>query len=105
MLVVTDANFETEVLKSDIPVIVDFFADWCGPCKLMAPTFEAVGAKYDGKVKFVKLNVDEAQQTAQTYSVMSIPTIITYKAGEVVEVIVGLQEEAILVAKAESLLK
>lgn len=104
MLHVTDKNFEAEVLKSDIPVIVDFFAEWCGPCKVMGPIFEEVGAKYEGKVKFVKLNVDEARETAMKYSVMSIPTIIVYKAGEIVETIVGLQDEDTLTAKAEGLL-
>ena len=105
MLYVTDDNFEAEVLKSDIPVIVDYFAEWCGPCKMMGPIFEEVGANYEGKVKFVKLNVDEARETAMKYGVMSIPTIITYKGGEVVETIVGLQDEDTLTAKAEGLLK
>ena len=105
MLYITDDNFEAEVLKSDIPVVVDFFAEWCGPCKMMGPIFEEVGANYEGKVKFVKLNVDEARETAMKYGVMSIPTIITYKGGEVVETIVGLQDEDTLTAKAEGLLK
>ena len=105
MLHVTDGNFEAEVAKSDIPVIVDFFAEWCGPCKMMGPIFEEVGAKYEGKVKFVKLNVDEARESAMKYSVMSIPTIITFKGGEVVDTLVGLQDEDSLVAKAEGLLK
>lgn len=105
MLHVTDANFETEVLKSDIPVIVDFFAEWCGPCKMMGPIFEEVGKKYEGKVKFAKLNVDEARESAMKYGVMSIPTIITYKGGEVVETLVGLQDEDSLGAKAQGLLK
>lgn len=105
MLILTDENFEAEVLKSDIPVIVDFFAEWCGPCKMMGPIFEEVGAKYEGKVKFAKLNVDEAQKTAQTYGVMSIPTVITYKGGKVVDTLVGLQDEGSLVEKAEGLQK
>lgn len=105
MLHVTDENFESEVLNSAIPVIVDFFAEWCGPCKIMGPIFEKVGAKYDGKVKFVKLNVDEAKEIAMKYGVMSIPTIITYKQGEVVETLVGLQDEDSLAQKAEGLLK
>ena len=105
MLHVDDTNFEKEVLKSDTPVIVDFFADWCGPCKMMGPIFEEVGKKYDSKVKFVKLNVDEAQATAQTFGVMSIPTLVTFKAGEVVDTLVGLQDEDSLIEKAEGLLK
>lgn len=102
---ITDENFEAEVLKSNIPVIIDFFAEWCGPCKMMGPIFEEVSAKYEDKVKFAKLNVDEARVIAMKYGVMSIPTIITYKGGEVVETIVGLQDEDTLIAKAEGLLK
>jgi len=105
MLVVNDTNFDAEVLKSEIPVIVDFFAEWCGPCKIMGPIFEEIGGKYEGKVKFVKCNVDEARDSAGKYGVMSIPTVITYKQGEVVDTMVGLQDEASLVAKAEELLK
>ncbi|MEI6266529.1 MAG: thioredoxin [bacterium] len=105
MLHVDDTNFEKEVVKSDIPVIVDFFADWCGPCKMMGPIFEEVGKKFHGKVKFVKLNVDEAQKTAQKYGVMSIPTLITFKVGEPVDTLVGLQDEDSLSEKAEKLLK
>ncbi len=105
MLHITDENFETEVLKSDIPVMVDFFAEWCGPCKMMGPIFEEVGAKFEGKVKFVKLNVDEARETAMKYGVMSIPTIIVFTKGEVSETLVGLQDEDTLEAKAEGLLK
>jgi thioredoxin 1 len=105
MLNITDENFESEVLKSDVPAIVDFFAEWCGPCKMMGPIFEEVGAKYEGKVKFAKLNVDEARATAMKYGVMSIPTVITFKGGEVVETLVGLQDEDSLAAKAEWLIK
>lgn len=105
MLHVTDENFETEVLKSDLPVIVDFFAEWCGPCKMMGPIFEEVGAKYEGKVKFVKLNVDEARESAMKYGVMSIPTLISFKNGEAVETLVGLQDADSLSQKAEGLLK
>ena len=105
MLHVTDANFEKEVLQSDIPVFVDFYAEWCGPCKLMGPIFEQVASKYEGKVKFVKLNVDEARDSAMKYGVMSIPTLITFNKSEVVESSVGLQDEPSIVAKAEKLLK
>lgn len=105
MLHVTDANFEKEVLQSDIPVFVDFYAEWCGPCKLMGPIFEQVASKYEGKVKFVKLNVDEARDSAMKYGVMSIPTLITFNKSEVVESAVGLQDEPSIVAKAEKLLK
>jgi thioredoxin 1 len=104
MLHVTDENFDKEVLKSEIPVIIDFFAEWCGPCKMMGPIFEEVGAKFDGKVKFVKLNVDEARESAMKYGVMSIPTLIVFKGGEAVETMVGLQDAGSLEAKANSLI-
>lgn len=105
MLHLTDNNFEEEVIKSDIPVIVDFFAEWCGPCKMMGPIFEEVGSKYDGKVKFAKLNVDEARETAMKYGVMSIPTLITFKGGNQIDTLVGLQDDSSLITKAEELLK
>lgn len=104
MLHVTDENFEKEVVKSEVPVIVDFFAEWCGPCKMMGPIFEEVGAKFDGKVKFVKLNVDEARESAMKYGVMSIPTLIVFKGGEAAETMVGLQDAGSLEAKANSLI-
>lgn len=102
---VTDENFESEVLKSELPVIVDFFAEWCGPCKLMGPIFEEIGGKFEGKVKFVKLNVDEAGETSMKYGVMSIPTLIIFENGEVKETLVGLQDEVSLEDKANSLIK
>ena len=105
MLSLTDKSFEEEVIKSDIPVIVDFFAEWCGPCKMMGSIFEEVGKKYEGKVKFAKLNVDEARETAIKYSVMSIPTIITFKGGKVVDTMTGLQDATSLAEKADGLLK
>lgn len=75
MMKVTNENFEQEVLKSEVPVLVDFFAEWCMPCKMFAPTLDEVAANYEGKLKIVKVNVDEAIQLAQKYRVMSIPTI------------------------------
>ena len=83
--IVTDQNFADEVLKSEIPVMVDFFAEWCGPCKMIAPIVEELGETYEGKVKIVKLNVDESMDTAQNYGVMSIPTLIFFKNGEQVD--------------------
>ena len=85
----TDENFEAEVLKSEMPVLVDFYADWCGPCKMMAPVIEEIANEYDGKVKVGKLNVDEAQGTSSKYRVMSIPTLLILNNGEVVDTIVG----------------
>jgi thioredoxin 1 len=85
----TDANFEAEVLKSEVPVLVDFYADWCGPCKMMAPSIEQLATEYEGKVKIGKLDVDTNGVTAQHYRVMSIPTLLIFKGGEVVDTIVG----------------
>ncbi len=80
-LTFTDQNFEGDVLKSDIPVIVDFWAPWCGPCRIVSPIIEDLSKEYEGKVKVGKLNVDENPQTAQTYGVMSIPSVLFFKNG------------------------
>ncbi len=88
-MIFTAENFETEVLKSEIPVLVDFFAEWCGPCKMMAPIVEKLAVKYEGQMKIGKLNVDDAMEIAQKYRVASIPTFIFFQAGEAVEVNVG----------------
>jgi thioredoxin 1 len=100
---VNEENFEAEVLKSEQPVIVDFFAEWCGPCRVMGPIFEEVSGKFEGKVKFAKLNVDEANAISGKYGVMSIPTLIVFKNGEAAETLVGLQDEVTLEDKAKSL--
>jgi len=85
----TDENFESEVLQSDIPVLIDFYADWCGPCKMMAPVIEELAGEYQGTVKIGKLNVDEAPGISSKYRVMSIPTLLFIKNGEVVDTVVG----------------
>lgn len=90
----TDENFNTEALASELPVLVDFYADWCGPCKMLAPIVEALAPEYAGKVKIGKLNVDTAPNTAQKYGIMSIPTLLFIKNGEVVNKIVGLVSKA-----------
>jgi thioredoxin 1 len=86
---VTDQNFEQEVLKSDQPVLVDFWAEWCHPCKMLAPAVEQVAEKYQGKTKVVKLNVDDNNPTAQTCGIRGIPTLIVFKSGVEAERIVG----------------
>lgn len=85
----TGGNFEKEVLASDIPVFVDFYADWCGPCKMMAPVVEKLAEKYEGKLKVGKCNVDEENELAGRYRVMSIPTMMIFVNGEARETIVG----------------
>ena len=86
---VSDSNFETEVLKSTEPVVVDFWAEWCGPCRMIAPALEEIAGSLNGKVKIVKLNVDENPATAAKYGVMSIPTLMLFKNGELASRQVG----------------
>ncbi|MEK9207676.1 MAG: thioredoxin, partial [Patescibacteria group bacterium] len=81
----TDSNFEEEVLKSDMPVLVDFWAEWCGPCKIVDPVVHELSSEYGGKLKVGKLNVDENQVSSQTYNVMSIPTLLIFKKGQPVK--------------------
>lgn len=97
-------NFEEEVLKSDVPVLVDFFADWCGPCKMMAPVVAKFAEEFDGKVKVGKINVDDNGEIAQKYGVMSIPNFKFFKNGEVVDNIVGAVNPEMLREKVTSLL-
>ena len=85
----TDANFNQEVLESEVPVLVDFWAEWCGPCRMLSPTVESLAGDYIGKVKVAKLNVDENGQTAQTYGIRGIPTLLLFKSGQVQDQIVG----------------
>ncbi len=85
----TTANFDSEVLASDIPVFVDFYADWCGPCKMMAPVVEELAKKYDGKIKVGKCNIDEEDGIARKYRIMSIPTMMIFSKGEAVATVVG----------------
>lgn len=84
-----DGEFETEVLKSNVPVLVDFYADWCGPCHAIAPTIEALSNEFEGKVKFVKVDVDASQEVASRYEIMSIPTVMLFENGKVEDSIVG----------------
>ncbi|MCD6567761.1 MAG: thioredoxin [Dehalococcoidia bacterium] len=102
---VTDKNFEEEVLKSDIPVEVDFWAPWCGPCRMVTPIYEKLAGEYDGKFKFCKLNVDESQQMAVKYQVMSIPLQIYFGNGQKVDEILGAVPEKVIRAKVEEITK
>lgn len=85
----TDSNFEQEAISSNLPVVIDFYADWCGPCKMMAPVIDELAQDYEGKVKIGKLNTDENRSIASKYHIMSIPTIILMKDGKVVDTVVG----------------
>ena len=87
----TDADFDSVVRQSDVPVVVDFWAEWCGPCRMVAPVIEEVATQYEGKVKVAKVNIDDNQETAMQFRVMSIPTIILFKDGQPVEGVVGAQ--------------
>ena len=101
---VSDQNFESEVIKSAVPVLVDLWAPWCGPCRMVGPVIEKLAEEYEGKVKFCKLNVDENQQTAAKYSVMSIPTLLFFKNGERADTVVGAVSEQVLKPKLDALL-
>lgn len=101
----TDANFEAEVIKSDKPVLVDFWAPWCGPCKMIAPIVEEIAHEYSDKLKVGKLNTDDNQQIAAKFGVMSIPTLMIFKGGEPVERIVGAQAKETLTTKIDAVLE
>jgi thioredoxin 1 len=86
---ITDSTFDDEVMKSDIPVIVDFWAPWCGPCKMIAPILEDIATEYDGKLKVAKLDVDTNSKVASQYKIMSIPALLIFKNGELVDQMIG----------------
>ena len=96
-----DSNFKQEVLNSDLPVLVDFWAEWCGPCQMIASTVEAIAKKYEGKLKVCKVNVDEAQNTSSEYGIMSIPTLAIFKKGKIADKVVG----AVSMAELENAIK
>ena len=98
---VTDDTFDADVLKADVPVLVDFWADWCAPCKMIAPIVEDLAAEYDGRVKFAKLDVDSNPRTAMSYGVRGIPTLLIFKDGSPVNQVVGAVPKSVLKGKLE----
>lgn len=103
-LSVDDKNFEAEVLKASQPVLVDFWAEWCGPCKMLSPIVDEVANELAGKLKVVKVNVDDAQELAMKYSVMSIPTLLVFKNGEVAGQMVGAMPKQQLLNKLKPII-
>jgi thioredoxin 1 len=97
----TDQNFDSDVLGSDLPTLVDFWAEWCAPCKMIAPTVESLADEFDGKLKVGKMNIDENPSTPTKFGIRGIPTLIIFKGGEVVEQIVGVRSKSDLKAAIE----
>jgi thioredoxin 1 len=100
-LAVTEQTFDNEVLKSQVPVLVDFWAAWCGPCRAIAPTVEELASEYAGKLKVVKVDVDENQDVSMRYGVQSIPTLLVFKDGQMVERLVGAYPKAAILSKVK----
>jgi thioredoxin 1 len=98
---VVDASFEADVLNSDLPVLVDFWAPWCGPCRMVAPVVQEIAEQYEGKVKVVKMNTDENPKVASEYGIRSIPTLMVFKGGQKVDVVVGAVPKATLAGTLE----
>lgn len=101
---VTDQDFEQEVMKSSLPALVDMWAPWCGPCRMIHPIVEKLAEKYDGKFKFYRLNIDDNPLTPARYRVMSIPALMMFKDGEVVDMVVGAVPERVIADKIDSVL-
>jgi thioredoxin 1 len=104
IVTLTDANFSEQVLKSSTPVLVDFWAEWCGPCKMIAPVLDELAGEYDGKVKIGKVNIDEHQQLAINYGINSIPTLLFFKNGQVADQVVGMRSKRDLKASFDRVL-
>lgn len=103
-VILTEKNFKQEVLEAAVPVLVDFWAEWCGPCRMMTPVIEELAKEFEGKAKICKLNVDENPGPAGEYSVMAIPTLFIFKGGKVVERMVGVQSKDSITDKLKKLL-
>ncbi|OGF99714.1 thioredoxin [Candidatus Gottesmanbacteria bacterium RBG_13_37_7] len=104
-MTVTDDNFDQEVLKSDIPVLVDFWATWCGPCQMQNPILEEMAKEMESKLKIAKLNVDDNPQTASKYGIMSIPTLMIFKGGESVKQMLGVQSKETLMEELKKIIQ
>jgi thioredoxin 1 len=104
IVILNDGNFAQEVLESDIPVLVDFWAEWCGPCRMVAPVLDKLAGEFQGRLKFTKLNVDENRATANEYGIRSIPTMIVFKDGKIKDQIMGALPEAKLRQRVEEML-
>ena len=101
LVTLTQDNFSTEVLNSPVPVLVDFWAEWCGPCKMIAPILDELATEYDGRVKVGKVNIDEHQNLAAQFGIRAIPTLLVFKAGQVAEQVVGLKSKRDLKASLD----
>jgi thioredoxin 1 len=101
---ISDDTFDSEVIKSDIPVVVDFWAQWCGPCKMIAPILEEIASEYDGKVKVAKMDVDSNTKIASQFKIMSIPSLLFFKEGNLVDQVVGAMPKAQLVERVSKVL-
>jgi len=102
---IADSEFGAEVLKSDLPVLVDFWAPWCGPCQMLGPIVEAVAAEFKGKIRVVKINIDENQVVANQYKIMSVPMLLFFKGGQIVDSIIGVVPKEAITSKINSLFK
>ena len=104
LMEVTDENFEAEIVQSDLPAVVDFWAEWCGPCKMVSPVVEELAAEYAGKIKVAKMDVDTNRQTPTRFGIRNIPTLIFFKGGEVAQTIIGAQPKMYIEGELRKLL-